>query len=270
MDERSNAPVTLETAVREYLSLLAAEARKEQQQQLSRFVRWMGGDQPLGALVAHDVAAFAESVLRAGANDPPRLLQPVKDFLAQARKQGHTASNLGVHIKLPKAPTRPAARLAREAAPGVLLTADGQRKLGEELEALKGQRPRLVDAIRLARADGDLKENAPYHAAREQQGQVEARIRELEATLATAEVLGAPRADSVKADLGATVLVVEEASGREFRYILVAPSEARPAEGRLSVASPLGKSLVERSQGEVVEVAAPAGVTRYRLARVER
>ena len=269
MDERSAKTSTLEGAALAFLATLPAELRKEQQLPLNRFVRWMGRERSLRELTAPDVAAFAEGAIAAGVTDPTKLLQPIKDFLAYAKKEGLTSSNLAPHIKLSKPGTKRATRPGRPA-PRIALTAEGHRKLQEEMESLKADRPRLAEAIRLARADGDISENAPCHAAKDHQGHMEARIRDLEATLTVATVMEATAGHGPKADLGATVVVVEEGSDRESRYLLVVPHEAKPTEGKLSVASPLGKSLVDHVPGELIEVAAPGGVTRYRLARVER
>ncbi len=269
MDERSAKTGTLEEVALAFLAALPPEVRKEQQLPLNRFVRWMGRERSLRELTPPNVAAFAESALASGITDGTRLLQPVRDFLAYAKKEGLTSSNLATHIKLPKASLKRGGQRAA-AAPQILLTADGHQKLQEQIESLKAERPRLAEAIRLARADGDISENAPYHAAKDEQGHLEAKLRQLEATLTSATIFSAQPGKGPKAELGAAVVVVEEGSDRELRYRLVAPHEARPAEGRISVASPLGKSLVDRAPGELVEVAAPGGVIRYRLARVER
>ncbi|MBM3947364.1 MAG: transcription elongation factor GreA, partial [SAR202 cluster bacterium] len=251
MNETGTA-VNVEEATLAYLSTLPAEVRKEQQVPLNRFVRWMGRERALGEIRPPEVSGFAEGSLGTGVMDVARLLQPVKDFLTYAKKKGLTSTNLSVHIKFGRMPVKgPVRRPAVEARSAITLTADGLRKMQEELESLKAERPRLAEAIRLARADGDISENAPYHAAKEHQGHVEARIRELEATLNVATVMGEPAGDGVKVDLGARVILEEEGSGREFTYLLVNPNEARPAEGRLSVASPLGRSLVNRAQDEV-------------------
>ncbi|MSQ33252.1 MAG: transcription elongation factor GreA [Dehalococcoidia bacterium] len=269
MDERSLRTGTLENVALAFLAALPSELRKEQQLPLNRFIRWMGRERSLGELTPPNVAAFAESALASGITDGTRLLQPVRDFLVYAKKEGFTSTNLATHIKLPKASLKRGGRRAG-AAPQILLTPEGHQKLQEQIEGLKAERPRMAEAIRLARADGDIKENVPYHAAKEQQGLIESKLRELEATLTAATIMSAQSGDGPRAALGAIVVVLEEGSDRELRYRLVAPYEARPAEGRISVDSPLGKSLVDRAPGELVEVAAPGGVIRYRLARVER
>ncbi|MGH8274570.1 MAG: transcription elongation factor GreA [Gammaproteobacteria bacterium] len=143
----------------------------------------------------------------------------------------------------------------------VPLTVTGAEKLRAELKRLKGEaRPRVVTAIAEARAHGDLKENAEYHAAKEEQGFIEARIREIEGKLSQAEVIDVTR---VNADgrvvFGATVVVAEGDSGEEKTYRIVGEDEADIKQGLISVGSPLARALVGKHEGDEVNVAAPGG-----------
>jgi transcription elongation factor GreA len=128
----------------------------------------------------------------------------------------------------------------------------------------------VAEELRLAMADKDFRENAPLDAARERQGLLEARIRELEATLKQAVIIAdASLRSNARVGVGSAVLLRNLKSGVELRYVLVSPSEVNPAEGKISIASPVGKALIERSAGEEVEVAAPAGKIRFRIESVE-
>ena len=154
-----------------------------------------------------------------------------------------------------------------EAAPGgperAQLTVEGAARLRDELRTLtEVRRPEVVARIRAAKELGDLKENADYHAAREEQSFLEGRIQTIEAVLRGAEVVEAPAAGSA-IGLGSTVTV--EADGDEVTYTLVSSSEASPSSGRISVASPVGRALVGRGAGDEVVVRTPQGEARYRV-----
>jgi transcription elongation factor GreA len=148
----------------------------------------------------------------------------------------------------------------------IQVTVDGAARMREELRVLtEERRPEVVARIRAAKELGDLKENAEYHAAREEQGFLEGRIQAIEALLRGAEVVAAPTAGSA-IGLGSTVTVA--ADGDEVTYVLVSTSEADPKGGRISVASPVGKALLGRGAGDEVVVRTPQGEARYRVVSV--
>jgi len=151
----------------------------------------------------------------------------------------------------------------------VPLTPAGHARLQEELKRLKEERPRVIQAIAEARAHGDLSENAEYHAAKERQGLLEAQIAHLESLLSRAEVIDPRRFNDAKVRFGATVTLYDEDRDEEVVYQLVGEPEANVEERRLSVASPLGRALVGREQGDPVEFRAPGGIRRFEIIRVE-
>ena len=153
----------------------------------------------------------------------------------------------------------------------VPLTARGAELLREELRRLKTEeRPRIVNAIAEARAHGDLRENAEYHAAKEQQGLVEARIRDIEAKLANAQVIDVTQLDANgRVVFGATVHLVDVESGEERRYQIVGEDESDIKDGLLSISSPIARALIGKEEGDTAEVAAPGGRRLYEIARVE-
>jgi transcription elongation factor GreA len=139
------------------------------------------------------------------------------------------------------------------------LSEEGLQQLQSDLDQLENvERPRIVQEIRTAREWGDLAENAEYHEARRAQGQLEAKIARLRARLLTAVVV-APPADTDTVAFGSTVEVRDETSGRHATYTIVGPTEARAAEGRVSVESPVAQALLGAGPGESVDVALPAG-----------
>ena len=151
------------------------------------------------------------------------------------------------------------------------LTAKGAERLRGELDRLKStERPRIIAAIAEARAHGDLKENAEYHAARELQGFIEGRIQELEAALSYAEVIDTSRLNpNGRIVFGATVELVEEASGSEVTYQIVGDLEADIKQRLIAVNSPLARALIGKKKGTSVEVVAPGGAKAYEIAKVE-
>jgi len=146
------------------------------------------------------------------------------------------------------------------------MTAQGAEKLREELNELKRvARPKVIQAIAEAREHGDLKENAEYHAAREQQGFIEGRIAEIEAKLATAQIIDVTKIDTDKVVFGATVDLVEVESGAEVTYQIVGDDEADIKAGKISVSSPIARALIGKQIDDVAQVRAPGGIREYEI-----
>ena len=151
------------------------------------------------------------------------------------------------------------------------LTARGAELLREELKQLKTvERPRIVEAIAVARAHGDLKENAEYHAAKDQQGLTEARIRDIEAKLSNAQVIDVTRLPATgRVVFGSTVHVVEVGDGNDAKYQIVGEDEADIKAGLMSVTSPIARALIGKEEGDTVEVQTPSGARTYEILEVE-
>jgi transcription elongation factor GreA len=144
------------------------------------------------------------------------------------------------------------------------MTRDGYARLQQELEQLKREeRPRIIRAIAEARAHGDLSENAEYHAAKERQGFIEGRIRELEVKVGAAEVIEPPR-DGDRITFGSTVRL-KGPDGKEVRYQIVGSDESDPATGRISILSPLARTLIGKEVGDEVKVQAPGGAKTFEV-----
>lgn len=138
-----------------------------------------------------------------------------------------------------------------------------------ELKKLKEEKARLSEEIGTAAAQGDLKENAEYHAAKEKQAQTLALINELELKLRNAEITDDLTVDKSEARIGATVTIEDQAAGIEFTYTLVGPSEANPDKGLLSVKSPLASGVLGKKAGDVFEAQLPRGPRKYKLVKLE-
>ena len=151
------------------------------------------------------------------------------------------------------------------------LTKAGAERLREELARLKKvERPRIIAAIAEARAHGDLKENAEYHAAREQQGFIEGRIQHLEYSISHAQVIDVEKLNpGEKVVFGATVTLSDEDAGDETTYQIVGDVEADIKHNRIAVSSPISRAIIGREVGDVIVVKAPAGDREYEIIDVE-
>ncbi len=152
----------------------------------------------------------------------------------------------------------------------VPITVRGAAQLRLELRRLKSvERPRVVQAIAEARAHGDLKENAEYHAAKEEQGFIEARIRDIDGKLSNAQIIDVTLFGSTgKVIFGATVDLVDEEDGRELTYQLVGEDEADIAAGMISISSPIARALIGKEDGDVAVVNAPGGEKAFAVVAV--
>ncbi len=150
------------------------------------------------------------------------------------------------------------------------MTVAGAEKLRQELTELKNTvRPRIIQAIAEARSHGDLKENAEYHAAREQQSFVEGRIADVEYKLSHAQVIDVTTLPtSTKVVFGATVCLLDEDNGSEARYQIVGQDEAEIKEGRISVTSPIARAIIGKEEGDSVDVQTPSGIKTYEIVEV--
>jgi len=151
------------------------------------------------------------------------------------------------------------------------MTKEGESLLRDELKKLKNEdRPRIIDAIATAREFGDLKENAEYHAAKEQQGLAEARIKDIEAKLSNSQVIDILSMDpSDKVIFGTTVTVMNFDSDRSAQYKIVGEDEADANLGKISYAAPLAKQMIGKFEGDIVKVETPSGSTEYEIQKVE-
>jgi transcription elongation factor GreA len=151
------------------------------------------------------------------------------------------------------------------------LTQAGYEKLKNELNYLQTTKRReVIEAIATARAHGDLKENAEYDAAKNEQGMLEKRISELDAILSNASIIDDSQIDNSKAYLGATLTLHDLGRDSQIKYMLVSKEEASLKEGKISIESPVGKQLLGKAVDDLIEVTIPAGTLRYKLLKIER
>lgn len=152
----------------------------------------------------------------------------------------------------------------------VPMTVAGAERLREELQNLKSvERPRIIAAIAEARAHGDLKENAEYHAAREQQGFAEGRIQEIEAKLSNAQIIDISKIEnSGKVIFGTTVTLKNTENNKSVSYTIVGEDEADIKQDKISFSSPIARAMIAKFEGDIVQVQTPQGVIQYEIVEV--
>lgn len=150
------------------------------------------------------------------------------------------------------------------------LTAKGAERLKAEVKELKQvRRPKVIEAIAVAREHGDLKENAEYHAAREEQGFIEGRIAEVESVLSNAQIIDVTQINqSERVVFGCTVELVDVESEKEVSYQIVGDIEADINQNRIAISSPIARALIGKEEGEEVTVEAPGGIREYEITAV--
>jgi transcription elongation factor GreA len=151
----------------------------------------------------------------------------------------------------------------------VPMTPDGARRLREELTRLKEERPKISRDIEVAREHGDLSENAEYHAAKERQGMIEAKIKDSEDKLSRAEIIDPSKLSGTKVRFGATVGLLNLLTDEEVTYQIVGADEADLEQGTISISAPLARALIGKEIGDEVQVNLPIGLRKYEITSVE-
>ncbi len=266
----SHETVTILEAIGVYVSNLRSRDNNSQaQQELLRFVRWCGADRAMVDIKPVEIGEYGEQAVGViGGSQAAERLQEVRKFLAFAKKKGMIEQNLAPHLRIRKGKGRSSRNKGERADATIELTPDGHRQITDELERLKGQRAPIAAEIGRAAAEGDVRENVPLEAAREQLGLVESRIVEIESTLKAAVIVDPSKRRGKSVSVGTRVVLKDLATGRDTRYTLVSASEANPLGGKISDVSPVGKALLNRVAGDEIEVKSPRGTLQYRVIRV--
>lgn len=257
---------TLSEAADLFLSSVKGPSRQRAIAEIGRFVHWYGGEKRISQMSGHEVSLYAE-VLGPAQNDTSKRADEVRAFLQFLKKKGIAETNLAPHLRLKKSSTK--ARTAQKAkVEAIELTADGISALETELKSLQDQRVGVREEIKRAMLDKDFRENAPLDAAKDKQGHLEARIREIEATLKHATVVDGSKMGG-KVKVGSRVMVKNLAKGAEQTFSIVGPTEANAADGKISSVSPVGKALLGGRVGDEVEVSVPAGSLKFKIEKID-
>lgn len=276
--------MTVAEAIHEYLSSLSEADRAARQADLQRFLRWLPSDARLARLRGEEIERYQDQIERSGADNSR--LEPVRTFLTAAHKRHWTEFNFGKLIKMKRSSKSSGrkpltTRLSDYSALAnaqqmptngdeiAHITREGYDELKKELDYLTtDKRAEIAHDLAEARIDKDFRENAPFDAAKQHQAEVETRINQLQRIIATAQIVDA-RKNGGRIGIGASIVLRDLTHDEELSYTLVGTSEANPRAGKISIASPVGRALIDRQVGETVEVDAPQGVVRYRVERIE-
>lgn len=257
---------TLSDAAAQFLDTVKGSSRQRAIAEINRFVQWYGPDKRVGQMTGHEVSLYSD-VLGPAQNEASKRADEVRAFLQFLKKKGLAETNLATHLRLRKSAARAARAAAKAEDRAIELTAEGLAALEKELDSLREQRIAVREEIKRAMLDKDFRENAPLDAAKDKQGHLEARIRDIEATLKRAVVVdGSAKRDRVR--VGGTVVVKNLANGSQQRFAIVGLTESNAGSGKISSASPVGKALLDRTVGEEVEVSVPAGNLRFRIEEI--
>jgi len=232
--------------------------------ELNRFVKHFQGDTDLATITPSQIGTYAEEACK-NSSAPEALegLQSVRKFLRFAFDNSHTQVNLSTHFRIRRPRTSLDSR--GDVNRGQQMTQEGYNQLVTEKEDLESNRVPISAAIHSAASDGDVRENAPLEAAREQQGREEARIKEIDSMLRTAIIVDGTGKGTKSIRVGTTIRVEEVSKKKKTKYTLVSPSEANPLEGKISDASPLGKAFIGKRAGQLAVADTPKGSTTFKI-----
>jgi len=259
--------LTVGEAIRNYIAALAPTERPTTVPVLQQFGRWFGAERDLHEIDAVQLERYQDQ-MAAGGIDPASRLEPLRSFLSDARSKKLIPVALASYVKIKRKTAAERQSLGRPIAVQTIdVTRSGFEQLQAELHQLELEElPAAINAMTSAAADKDFRENAPYDAAKQHRAELQRRIDEIKATLSHAVVVDAGADDRV--GVGTRVFVRDLDEDEEFAYTLVGPGER--GIGKISTQSPVGRALLDHTVGDVVQVAVPAGVQKYRIEKIER
>ncbi len=262
--------LTVGDAIRNYISAMKPADRPTSAPVLQAFARWFGSERSIKEIDPVQLERYQEQMSASG-QDPANKLEPLRQFLSDARSKKLIDVALASHVKIRRKTALERQNMGRPVEiEKVEVTRAGFEQLQAELVRLEGEElPAAISAMASAAADKDFRENAPLDAAREKQAHLEARIRELETLLKRAVVVETGADASGRARMGSRVRLRRLDNNQEVEYTLVGPGEVDRRGGKISIQSPVGRAFVDRVVGDIVEVSVPAGVHRYRIERIE-
>lgn len=254
---------------------LEPETLRADRPAVEQFVQWFGVSRSLAELGGEHVRTYHEQVsveapVVEGSTAELVHLEPLRAFLAYCSRMAFTDENLVpyLHLGANAGGARGLEGAIEElGGEGYHVTLEGLQLMEQQLEELKSERPMIAEKLQAARADKDFRENAPLDAARDEQAHLESRIRNIEHRLHRAVIIDRD-AKRGRANVGSTVKLLNIERGREQVFILVGPTEVDPAKGKISIESPVGVAVRNRTAGEMVVVEAPSGPINFQLIEV--
>ena len=258
---------TAAEAVAHFLAGIEPERARDDREGVERFIEWFGRDRQLSELTGADVGRYAAAERKRLPNEVElKSLEPVRAFLAHSARVAFLDEDLVPFLRFTGATGRRVPGAVIDGDP-YFVTIDGLAALEKELEELKATRPVIAEALRTAMADKDFRENAPLDAARDEQGKLEAHIRQIEYQLRHAVIIDAD-SKAGRANVGSTIRLLNLKNGKEQTFHLVSPNEVDPSNSKISIESPVGKAVINRSAGDEVTAEAPSGALEFRLLEV--
>lgn len=261
------AELTVGDATRNYIAALSPTERPTTVPVLQHFARWFGAERSLHEIDAVQLERYQEQLAASGV-DPASRLEPLRSFLSDARAKKLIPVALASYVKIKRKSAAERASLGKPVAVQTIdVTRAGHEQLQAELQRLEAEElPAAIAAMQRAAADKDFRENAPYDAAKQHRAEIQRRIDEIKVTLAHAVIVDDTHDDRV--GVGTRVVVRDIDENEEFTYTLVGPGER--GIGKISTQSPVGRALLDHRVGEVVQVAVPAGLHKYKIEKIER
>ena len=241
---------------------LSTQKKKAAQTEISRFVRHIGSDRSIRTIIPSEIGEYSNDFVKRTSQTEHEKIKSVKKFLAFLVNNQYTNANLSQHLRLRR--SRRTRTLKSIATKSVNLTQSGYDGMKIQLSQLQKERIRLTGEIERAAADGDVRENAPLEAARENQAMVMSKMRDIESTLKIAEIIDSKTNDT-RVQVGSKVSLVQSESGMKSDYQLVEPREASPLHKKISIQSPVGEAILGRRVGDEVTVNTPAGQQTYKV-----
>lgn len=259
--------ISLRDAVNEYIPTLPDKEKQETYPNLSRFIRWLGPERLVSSLLPSDIEQYSETLGTAASDIHKQRVDSIRGFLTSLRKNEYIQENLAKHMRVRKPSVNSnRSSMTRRRNASVKITEEGYREMVEQLEGLRIETLRIAEEIEKAAASGDVRENAPLEAARENQGMVQAQISRLESTIKSAEII--KEADRISTDIvqiGSWVELSKENSNNTMKYQVVAANEANPLSNKISDISPVGAAILGRKLEDEVKVKTPAGDQKFRI-----
>lgn len=261
-DTDKNEPkLTLADALREFLRGQKDASATARRNDVSKFVRWMGEERIVAEIAPSEIGEYSDAHYSRSSTPDYEQLRSIREFLSFLRKKNYIAVSLATHIRLKHLSSRRAtnakASQRQQQEKVVQLTAGGHESLQKELEALNEEKAKLATEIQRALADGDVRENAPLDAARNEQSTVVTRISEIENTLKFATIVSASSSSYVK--FGSSVVLSSPSLPKDMEYQIVSPDESNPIKGKISSESPVGHALMNKKVQDQVTVSVPSG-----------
>ena len=241
---------------------LSTQKKKAAQTEISRFVRHLGSDRSIRTIIPSEIGEYSNDFVKRTSQTEHEKIKSVKKFLAFLVNNQYTNANLSQHLRLRR--SRRNRTLKSITTKSVNLTQSGYDGMKIQLSQLQKERIRLTGEIERAAADGDVRENAPLEAARENQAMVMSKMRDIESTLKIAEIIDSKTNDT-RVQVGSKVSLVQSESGMKSDYQLVEPREASPLHKKISIQSPVGEAILGRRVGDEVTVNTPAGQQTYKV-----